>query len=209
MALRTFGPAMQTWATARPSNVAAGWACASSRQSRPYSTAQKDDSASADVDNLYETLELQKGASPEEIKAAYRRLAKECHPDSAGRRDEAAAERFQKINHAHNTLLHVGLRRMYDLQLRRKEAFERCERIENAESWLTKVLAGPAGTMLFAASLGVTTATALMLGTMGGEAFLRASNSLLWDMARYLPDWLPGKWQIISAIRRRGETADG
>ncbi|CAE7254491.1 DNAJC5B [Symbiodinium sp. CCMP2592] len=209
MALRrTFGPVMQT-ATATPSSVAAGWACASSRQSRPYSTAQKEDSASAEIDNLYETLELQKGASPEEIKAAYRRLAKECHPDSAGRRDAAAAERFQKINHAHNTLLHVGLRRMYDLQLRRREAFERCERIENAESWLTKVLAGPAGTMLFAAFLGVATATALMLGTMGGEAFLRASNSLLWDVARYLPDWLPGKWHIISAIRRRSEPADG
>eukprot|EP00439_Symbiodinium_sp_Y106_P017671 s6138_g2.t1 len=184
---------IETWATARSSSVTtAGWACASSRQSRPYSTAQKDDSATADIDNLYETLELQKGASPEEIKAAYRRLAKECHPDSAGRRDAAAAERFQKINYAHNTLLH-----------------ERCERIENAESRLTKVLAGPAGTMLFAASLGVATATALMLGTMGGEAFLRASNSLLWDVARYLPDWLPGKWHIISAIRRRGEPADG
>ncbi|CAE7226496.1 DNAJC5B [Symbiodinium natans] len=131
----------------------------------------------------------------------------ECHPDTISYRDAAAEERFQKINHAHNTLLHVGLRRMYDLQLRRKEAFERCERMERAEPWVTKFLAGQGGTILCAAGVGVLAASALMLGTMGGEAFLRASNGLLWSMTRYLPDWLPGKWHIISAVRRRGEPA--
>eukprot|EP00913_Durusdinium_trenchii_P022449 g21086.t1 len=89
--------------------------------------------AAKEVENLYSILGLQKGASPEQIKAAYRRLAKdesngrgerEYHPDSLGHQDPDAAQRFQEISHAHNTLLHVGMRRMYDLQLRRKEAQE-------------------------------------------------------------------------------------
>lgn len=89
-------------------------------------------SSKPEVD-LYGILGLQKGASGEEIKTAYRRLAKELHPD-LGHRDEATAERFRQVSHAHNTLLHVGMRRMYDLQLRRKEAAERCRHLESQET---------------------------------------------------------------------------
>jgi curved DNA-binding protein CbpA len=49
----------------------------------------------------YRTLGLEPGASPAEIKRAYRRLAKAFHPDSAG---EAALPRFLAIHEAYDAL---------------------------------------------------------------------------------------------------------
>lgn len=49
----------------------------------------------------YRTLGLEPGASPAEIKRAYRRLAKAFHPDSAG---EAALPRFLAIHEAYDRL---------------------------------------------------------------------------------------------------------
>jgi len=155
-----------------------------------------------DVENLYTTLGLQKGASPEEIKAAYKRLAKEFHPDTIGHNDPAAAERFQQISHAYNTLLHVGMRRMYDLQLRRKEAQERCERIEKQEPTWSRLFVGPLGPMLLGAMAALGCGSALVLGTLGAQAFLESSENLFWFVFRYIPDWFPGKWKLAVAMRR-------
>ena len=49
----------------------------------------------------YRTLGLEPGASPAEVKRAYRRLAKAFHPDSAG---EAALPRFLAIHEAYDVL---------------------------------------------------------------------------------------------------------
>lgn len=49
----------------------------------------------------YRTLGLEPGASPAEVKRAYRRLAKAFHPDSAG---EAALPRFLAIHEAYDAL---------------------------------------------------------------------------------------------------------
>ena len=159
--------------------------------------------AKDDVENLYSILGLQKGASPEEIKAAYKRLAKEVHPDSIGHNDPAAAERFQQISHAYNTLLHVGMRRMYDLQLRRKEAQERCERLEKQEPMWSRLAVGPLGPMLLGAMAAMACGSALMLGTMGAQAFLNSAENLFWFVFRYIPDWFPGKWKLALAMRRQ------
>ncbi|MEP6639201.1 MAG: DnaJ domain-containing protein [Chloroflexota bacterium] len=50
----------------------------------------------------YRTLGLSRGATPEEVKAAYRRLAKANHPDAAG---EAALPRFLAIQTAYEQLI--------------------------------------------------------------------------------------------------------
>jgi DnaJ-class molecular chaperone len=50
-------------------------------------------------DRAYAALGLARGASPEEVKAAHRRLVKRHHPDMGGR-----AEDFHRINAAYRLL---------------------------------------------------------------------------------------------------------
>ncbi|PIP04838.1 hypothetical protein COX53_00280, partial [candidate division WWE3 bacterium CG23_combo_of_CG06-09_8_20_14_all_40_14] len=53
--------------------------------------------------DYYEILGVSKNASIEDIKKAYKKLAKEHHPDVA--KDKAAAEkRFKEINEAYHVL---------------------------------------------------------------------------------------------------------
>ena len=56
------------------------------------------------MDAFYETLEVKPGASAEEVKAAYRRLAKLFHPDSAGGGLGDSA-RFLEISRAYHALM--------------------------------------------------------------------------------------------------------
>ena len=70
----------------------------------------------ADKKNYYEILGVDKNATPEQIKAAYRKLAMKYHPDR-NQGDEAAAEKFKEINEAHETLSDEQKRAAYDYEL--------------------------------------------------------------------------------------------
>lgn len=67
----------------------------------------------AEKRDYYESLGLQKGASDEEIKKAYRRLAKQYHPDLHPG-DKAAEEKFKEIGEAYEVLSDPDKKARYD-----------------------------------------------------------------------------------------------
>jgi curved DNA-binding protein len=75
--------------------------------------------------DYYEILGVTRSASPEEIKAAYRRLAQRFHPDSSN--DPGAEDRFKEITLAYQVLRDMEKRVRYDLDAmaRELEATER------------------------------------------------------------------------------------
>jgi curved DNA-binding protein len=62
--------------------------------------------------DYYESLGIERGASEEEIKKAYRRLARQHHPDIS--KEEGAEERFKDISEAYQTLSDPEKRQAYD-----------------------------------------------------------------------------------------------
>ena len=67
----------------------------------------------AEKRDYYEVLGLQKGASAEEIKKAYKKLARKYHPDmNPG--DKAAEEKFKEVNEANEILSDPDKKARYD-----------------------------------------------------------------------------------------------
>ena len=60
--------------------------------------------------DLYETLEIERDASPDDVKKAYFKAARTKHPDKGG-----SAEEFKEIQRAYETLSDSGRRQMYDM----------------------------------------------------------------------------------------------
>jgi len=70
-------------------------------------------STKGNTTHLYDVLEIQPGASEQEIKKAYRKLAMKYHPDKNAH-DPAAADKFKDVGHAYEILSDPQKRQVYD-----------------------------------------------------------------------------------------------
>jgi len=74
------------------------------------------------IPDHYTTLKIESSASDEEIKQAFRRLAKEFHPDKNPGSEEAAERKFKQIVAAYEVLCNRKSRNIYDRMLKAKRA---------------------------------------------------------------------------------------
>jgi len=61
------------------------------------------------MSDYYSILEIERSSTPEQIKTAYRKLARKHHPDKGG-----DPEKFKKISEAYSVLSDISKRRQYD-----------------------------------------------------------------------------------------------
>ena len=68
----------------------------------------------AEKRDYYEVLGVAKDASADDIKKAYRKLARKYHPDLNKDNPEEAAEKFKEVNEAYSVLSDDQKRAQYD-----------------------------------------------------------------------------------------------
>ncbi|KAG1361933.1 chaperone protein dnaJ 11, chloroplastic [Cocos nucifera] len=107
-------PSPRSVTSLRSPGISAAYTAAAERQAPPAVLSP----ASHSFASLYDVLGLPSGATGQEIKAAYRRLARACHPDVlATDRKGTSADDFIRIHAAYSTLSDPDKRADYDRKL--------------------------------------------------------------------------------------------
>lgn len=94
--------------------------------------------------NLYETLGIARTATEKDIKAAYRKLARQHHPD-VNPGDKAAEARFKEMNAAHEVLSDPEKRKKYDKYGDRWEQADQIDEAQKRQAPFNWARNGPAG----------------------------------------------------------------
>jgi hypothetical protein len=133
--------------------------------------------------SLYDILQVQPGASIDEIKSAFRKSALRHHPDRSD--DAESATCFRVIYNAYSTLCDPGKRQRYDAYLQSSVVF-------------SGVSGRAAGTTPCTEPLGISCTATNTLETLLGHL-----NYVLWDIEDFIrsqPDWT----RTFSGISVRG-----
>ncbi|KAL7176608.1 hypothetical protein ACSBR2_030030 [Camellia fascicularis] len=80
-------------------------------------------------DSHYQFLGVAVDADMEEIKAAYRRLSKEYHPDTTSLPLKVASDKFMKLREVYDVLSHEQKRNFYDWTLAQEAASRQAEKM--------------------------------------------------------------------------------
>ncbi len=149
----------------------------------------------------YKTLGVPRNASRQEIKQAFRALAKKYHPDRNASRTQWATAQIKRLIEAHRVLSHAGLREAYDRRHavpyereRRKSSVRPKQRPEgeNPRAQAERVLYD---------LLGGNVAQALELY----ERLVRADSG--YDLSHHLDlrDWVDCKFLLAEEYQRRSD----
>lgn len=115
-----YGYASGAWSVVLPENVLRAWFCddVTVELSEPHTPAKPQ--------TLYAVLGIKKGADEQAIKTAYRRLARQWHPDVC--RESDAKDQFIKLQAAYEVLSDPVKRRKYHAGLELSKAWEQSQK---------------------------------------------------------------------------------
>lgn len=95
------------------------------RISAGYATTERSPVTSLQIGSLYDVLGIHSGASCQDIKSAYRKLARLLHPDVASNSNcGGATDEFMRLHAAYATLSEPEKRATYDVKISRRRRRE-------------------------------------------------------------------------------------
>src|SRR4026209_2902686 len=97
--------------------------------------------------DYYKVLDIDKNATQEDIKKAYRKLARKLHPD-LNPNDKEAHKRFQQVNEANEVLSDPEKRKKYDQygkDWRHAEHFEQARQSQQQQGFGRETFSGDFG----------------------------------------------------------------